>query len=185
MNALSARLLAPLACAASLVACDAPPPLPPAPGDATASDDVADVVPLEDASGDTAQGADNTVEEDAADPDCALTPTLSSLATGYFATGCAFSGCHGAGPAGGLDLRADGLHARLVGVLAVEADAARRGKRLVVAGDPAASFLLQKVDGTHGADEGDLMPLGVDSPVSPGCRVHMLRAWIAEGAQDN
>jgi hypothetical protein len=174
-----------------VVACDDAPPLPPAGGGA---EDVA-VLADSEAPADTAADDDATAPaEDAAapdvtapepDPDCTLTPSLSALATGYFATGCAFSGCHGAGPAGGLDLRAEGLHARLVGVSAVEADAARRGKKLVVAGDPAASFLLQKVDGTHGADEGDLMPLGVDTPVSPGCRVFMLRAWIAAGALDN
>jgi hypothetical protein len=188
---LSSRLLVLALSGAAVAACDDAPPLPPAPSDISAE---ADAIPAEDtatvdtATGDTATGEDVPLAEDATagpDPDCALTPTLSSLATGYFAAGCAFPGCHGSSPAGGLDLRPDGLHARLVGVSAVDVEAAGRGKKLVVAGDPAASFLLQKVDGSHAADEGDLMPLGADGPVGPGCRVFMLRAWIAAGARDD
>ncbi len=183
----AARVLVTLGAALAVAACDDAPPLPPAPSDVANADDAAvteDAAPSEDlAVTDDASPPEDTAPQP--DPDCALTPSLSALASGYFATGCAFPGCHGSSPAGGLDLRPDGLHARLVGVSAFDSDAARRGKKLVVPGDPAASFLLQKVDGTHGVDEGDLMPLGADGPVSPGCRVFMLRAWIAAGAAND
>lgn len=188
-----ARLALTFAAGLAVAACDDPPPLPPlepspdATSTSDSEDDTGDTTPDDAGLGDTTPD-DAETPEDAApqpDPDCALTPSLASLASGYFATGCAFSGCHGASPAAGLDLRPDGLHARLVGVSARDVEAAGRGKKLVVAGDPAASFLLQKVDGSHASDEGDLMPLGADGPVSTGCRVFMLRAWIAAGAADN
>jgi hypothetical protein len=170
----------------AMAACDDAPALPPADTNNNPTDTSVGT--------DTAVGEDTAVAEDTAtadtgepgpDPNCNLEPKLSSLASGYFASGCAFSGCHGSSPAAGLDLRASGLHARLVGVAADNRNAAGRGKKLVVAGDPANSFLLQKVDGTHQRDEGFLMPDGAESPVDPGCRIFMLRKWIADGALDN
>lgn len=161
---------------AAFVACDDPPALPPA--DTSAPDtSVQDTSTAEDT---------QTADSDGPDPDCTVEPKLSSLKANYFATSCSFSGCHGSrGPSADLDLSSDGLHGRLIDVLADDTNARGRGKRLVIAGDPDASFLYQKVSGTHQRDEGFLMPDGADSPVDPGCRVFMLRKWIEDGALDN
>jgi hypothetical protein len=80
-----------------------------------------------------------------------------------------------------LDLKGD-LHAALVNVPAVHAGAIAAGKKLVVPGDPAASFLVQKVEGPAPA-EGDIMPQGAHEPMDPACRIKMLRQWITDGAE--
>lgn len=117
---------------------------------------------------------------------CDIQPTLSSLKSDYFAKGCTFSGCHDSKTAeAGLDLQSDGLHARLVDIAVSDENAGPRGKLYVVAGDPDASFLLQKVEGTQAADEGALMPDGAEEPISPQCRIAKLREWIANGAKDD
>ena len=117
--------------------------------------------------------------------DCVITePTLSQLSEHYFTPSCALPSCHHSDTvAGGLDLSgtASENHARLVGVDAMGAD-----KTLVVPGDPASSFLLQKVDGSLDAPaEGVLMPQGIQEPLDPACRITMLEAWIANGAENN
>lgn len=137
---------------------------------------------------DTATGEDTAsgdIGEPGPDPNCTIEPKLSSLSSNYFSGSC--TACHGAGAQGGLDLRATGLHARLVGVMPANPNAKGRGKNLISANDPTTSFLLQKVDGTHARDEGLLMPLGLDEPSADdlGCSVFMLRKWIADGALDN
>jgi len=126
-------------------------------------------------------------DSDTADPgDCNIQPRLSSVASQYFAPGCVFDGCHTTRSSeGGLDLEAAGLHARLVNVPAQDANAAARGKLLVVPGDPDASFLLQKVEGRMEADEGELMPDGATEPIDPDCRIRMLREWIVRGAPND
>jgi hypothetical protein len=166
-----------LVSASALVACDDAPALPPA--DTSAPDTSVQQ--------DTATAEDTqTADSDGPDPSCTVEPTLSSLKANYFATSCSFSGCHGSrGASADLDLASDGLHARLIEVAADDGNARGRGKKLVVAGDPDASFLYQKVSGTHQRDEGFLMPDGADAPVDPGCRIFMLRKWIADGALDN
>ena len=62
---------------------------------------------------------------------------------------------------------------------------------IVAPGDPAASFLMHKMDGslectafTCDGGCGDLMPLGSDEPLDRATR-DTVRAWIAQGAQDN
>jgi hypothetical protein len=160
----------------ALVACDDAPALPPA-----------DTSTPDTAVQDTATAEDTqTTDSEGPDPGCTVEAKLSSLKANYFATSCAFSGCHGSrGASADLDLASDGLHGRLIDVLADDGNARGRGKRLVVAGDPDNSFLYQKVAGLHQRDEGFLMPDGADSPVDPGCRIFMLRKWIADGALDN
>lgn len=129
---------------------------------------------------------------------CETEPTLSSLKATYFATSCALSACHRAGPVsknGGLDLFSEGVHARLVGVTPHNVMAAGAGKKIVLAGDAENSFMVQKVEGriVHqtgtGAslviNEGEWMPNGTDEVVDPECWVKQLRAWIDAGAEDN
>lgn len=118
--------------------------------------------------------------------DCKVEPTLSSLKATYFANSCAFSGCHlGSRAEGKLDLTRADLHAILVGVVADDEVAGPRGKLRVVAGDPAASFMVQKVEGTQAADEGGIMPDQTDEIIDPDCSVAALKQWIADGALDN
>lgn len=143
----------------ALAACDEPPYIP----------------PLEDASG-----------ADTAPAPCTVEPTLSSLKANYFKSSCVFSGCHDKRSAEGeLDLSADDLHAQLVGVGVNDENAGPRGKIRIVAGDPDASFMVQKVEGTMARDEGTWMPDGTDEAVDPTCRIAKLREWIAAGALDN
>ena len=62
---------------------------------------------------------------------------------------------------------------------------------IVAPGDPAGSFLLHKMDGSLECTAfacdvgcGDLMPLGSDEPLDRATR-DTIRAWIAQGAEDN
>jgi hypothetical protein len=65
---------------------------------------------------------------------------IANIESKIFKTSCVFSGCHngGATPAGQLDLREGMAHAHLVDIASeIETD-----RKLVVAGNPAASYLL-------------------------------------------
>ena len=144
--------------------------------DATAGTDSTDGV-------DGIDGVDAMEGADAMDgisPDCDLEPTITSLETQYFATSCALAGsCHkGPNPGGIIILDAGTAYSNLIGVESVLAP----GKQLVVPGDPEASFLVQKVEGTMADGEGTIMPQGAQDPIDPACRIATLRAWIAAGA---
>lgn len=76
---------------------------------------------------------------------------------------------------GGLDLETDPYAA------IVDAPSAYAGRTLVVAGDPAGSFLLVKLNGEQASSEGSTMPL---SGVLPAATIDMVSAWIADGASD-
>lgn len=131
-----------------------------------------------------AAGPDGAADVQAdAGPVCEILPTLTSLETGYFSS-CTFSSCHGAKkPAAALDLTPGHAYAQLLGVKASHAKAAAAGLVRVVAGQPDASFLYQKVVGP--VQFGKLMPEGEDTVVDPDCGVAALRQWIADGALDN
>lgn len=117
---------------------------------------------------------------------CNLQPTLSDINAKYFALSCVFGGCHEAASVeGGLDMEAADLRAQFVNVPAANDKAGPRGKVRVVPGDPDASFLIQKLEGTQARDEGNMMPDGTDEPIDPACRIKMIRQWISDGAQDN
>ncbi|MEQ8277830.1 MAG: hypothetical protein RMA76_21370 [Deltaproteobacteria bacterium] len=94
---------------------------------------------------------------------------------------CAFSSCHStanANNAGMLDLTAGVAFAELVGVNAVEAP----DRVLVVAGDVAGSYLVDKIEDTNlpaGARE---MPPG--QPLSAE-RIELVRSWIEAGAAND
>jgi hypothetical protein len=93
---------------------------------------------------------------------------------------CTTRSCHSSvGHKGGLVLTPDVAYAQLVGVPAENEVAAAKGKRRVVAGDPAASYVLQKLDGPD-PNEGALMPQGGDR-LSAADRA-LVRAWIQAGA---
>jgi hypothetical protein len=130
--------------------------------------------------------------DDEADPGCEIEPTLTSIRANVFgfgkddAKGCTFGSCHDSRrPEGDLDLEADGVHGRLVNVVAANIDGEPIDKILVIPGDPDNSFLIQKLEGTQGLDEGKIMPDDAPSPVDPECRIMMIRQWITDGALDN
>jgi len=88
--------------------------------------------------------------------------------------------CHMTGEeAGNMSLVPDNAIASLVGVRSVEAHARTR----VVPGDPDASYLVMKLEGTHMAHEGAgaRMPFG-GTPLPPE-EIAKVRQWIAEGAK--
>ena len=129
-----------------------------------------------------ATGAETTGDDGGTVGDCDVEPTLSSITTEYFALSCNFSSCHGSGGAGGLTLDTDTLHESLVDVAAKHPGAV--GKVLVIPGDPANSFLIQKLEGP-GASEGSIMPVGISEPLDPECRIQAVRTWIENGALNN
>jgi hypothetical protein len=90
--------------------------------------------------------------------------------------GCNLSGCHGSALAGGLDLRPGLSYANLVGVPATNAVALAAGKLRVVPGNPAASFLAQKVRDILAPGEGMRMP--TIGPSLPKVDLDLLDAWI-------
>lgn len=94
--------------------------------------------------------------------------------------GCNVATCHGAFAQGGLDLQPTAAHTNLIDVLATNGVAAALGKRRVVPGDAAASFLSQKLRGTQGAGEGTRMPL-IGQPL-PAIELALIDAWIDAGA---
>ncbi|MSP92243.1 MAG: hypothetical protein EXR79_10650 [Myxococcales bacterium] len=88
---------------------------------------------------------------------------------------CVFSTCHkGASPAGGLGLDGD-ARAQLVD----KAAAGEPTRKRVVAGDPAASYLMDKLTQAKPA-VGDPMPPGGALEAE---RIEMVRSWIAAGAK--
>jgi hypothetical protein len=97
--------------------------------------------------------------------------------------GCNVSTCHGAFAAASLDLRPGASYAELVNVTASNPAAAAAGKKLVLPGDAAKSFLSQKLHGTLGPDEGAAMPL-VGHPL-PADQLGAIDAWIQAGAPES
>lgn len=116
-----------------------------------------------------------------------IEPTLSALRDAFILPGCSFNACHALGPSGaaaGLDLRAEDLHATLLGHQ-VSADA---GMPLITPGDPSASWLYRLVSECEPTDaQGTTvahMPLNAPTLPSTGF-VAALRLWIEAGALDN
>ena len=86
---------------------------------------------------------------------------------------CGFSSCHGDSAQGGLAIEVDSTADVLVGVMSQQ----RTDLELVSAGDPAASYLVWKIEG-HADIERDAMP----PPVGGLCDEHirLIKAWITE-----
>ena len=104
--------------------------------------------------------------------------------------GCASAnGCHGDKPTDSvhLDLRVPAAYSQLVGAKAE----ARGGAVRVKPGDPAASFLLDKLRGSLRPLEGKRMPIDPDTGVQiepspmPAGFDDVLKRWIAAGASNN
>lgn len=99
-----------------------------------------------------------------------------------FTANCTFSNCHDAvDPQLGQSLAPGRAYASIVNVRSVEAPALDR----VEPGDPAASYLVHKIEGTQGSvgGFGGRMPLG--GGALPGAEIQLIRAWVEAGAPNN
>lgn len=114
-----------------------------------------------------------------------LTATKARFSTDVapiFTQSCAFAACHAAGGKR-LVLAGAGARANLLAASTVSP------MKMVVPGDPAASFLMHKLDGTqscaecNGKDCGESMPKGAD--LLPAAKRDAIRRWIAQGANDD
>jgi hypothetical protein len=102
-----------------------------------------------------------------------LTPEFASIQANVFTPIC--TACHvGASAPQGLRLDAANSYGALVGVASSE----EPGLLRVKPGDPGASYLIQKLEGT--AAVGARMPLG--QPALPDSTIQVIREWIASGA---
>lgn len=102
-----------------------------------------------------------------------LQPTLASIQRNVFTPAC--TGCHaGAGAPQGLRLDAANSATSLVGVASTEVPSLLR----VAPGDPDASYLVRKLEGS--ATVGERMPLG--GPFLDATTIGVIRQWIADGA---
>ena len=102
--------------------------------------------------------------------------TFSSIQTNVFTPTCAT--CHsGAAAPHGLRLDAANSYALLVGVPSDEQPSILRVK----AGDPANSYLVQKISGT--AATGERMPAGL--PALPQATIDAIKQWITDGAMND
>jgi len=108
-------------------------------------------------------------------PPAGLQPTLASIQDNVFTVTCAVSNCHGgAGAQYGLRLDPGFSAGNLINVPSPrDANLIR-----VVPGDPDASFLIQKLQGTQTL--GNRMPDG--GPYLTTATVNVIRQWIQDGA---
>ena len=108
-------------------------------------------------------------------PPAGLQPTLASIQDNVFTVTCAVSNCHGgAGAQYGLRLDPGFSAGNLINVPSPrDANLIR-----VVPGDPDASFLIQKLQGTQTV--GVRMPDG--GPYLTTATVNVIRQWIQDGA---
>lgn len=120
-------------------------------------------------------GACDGAEDDGGD----APPTFTEVHERVLQTSCVFSTCHKSGPspAGEMTLERDVAHANLVDVPSPVV----AGKIRVVAGDPDASYVMEKLTAPMPAS-GDVMP--PDAPLEAE-RIELVRAWIEAGAADD
>ena len=119
---------------------------------------------------------------------------ITNIENKIFATSCIFSGCHNgaATPQGKVDMRAGMSHASMVDVASVvQPD----GRKLVVAGDPAKSYLLVMIGEIKPADADPpttdppssigFMPQGTGGQLLCPEKRGAIRRWIMAGAPAN
>jgi len=103
--------------------------------------------------------------------------TLAAIQQDIFTPSCAISGCHNAlTQAGTLNLQDEATSfSEMVGVVSTCAD-----RILVTAGDPDASYLLDKLGDGPQAPCGTVMPIGL--PSVSASDLQRIRDWILAGA---
>ena len=105
-------------------------------------------------------------------------PTLTEVQAAILTPTCATSNCHaGPSPSAGLDLSAGASHAALVD----QPSGQKPNTTLVVPGDPARSYVLDKVEGAPDI-AGQRMP--ISAPLTSS-QIDQLRRWIEAGARNN
>lgn len=109
-------------------------------------------------------------------PPAGFNPTFSEIQANVFTPDCATAGCHDAVASAGLDLTSGASYAMLVGI----ASSQEPGILRIAAGDPGASYLVQKLEGT--AATGQQMPVG-GALTQP--EIDVIRQWIIDGAIDD
>ena len=124
--------------------------------------------------GDVTMTQDGSIDDGAIDAEDFVCTTEQDVSRFVFAPSCATSRCHDADiPSARLDLETPGVTERIAGRASVHRRCA--DQVLLVPGDPAASFMMRKVLGTHGSC-GDPMPnRGEITPAQRRC----IAAWIA------
>jgi mono/diheme cytochrome c family protein len=108
-----------------------------------------------------------------------MTPTLTQLQAEIFTPKC--SGCHdgvGTVPPGALNLTAGGTYKATVNVATGEQPALK----FIVPGDPADSYLVQKLLGLSSIT-GARMPFG--GPYLDAATIAQVEAWVSAGAPNN
>ena len=122
-----------------------------------------------------------------AGPTPGLEPTFSSIQREIFSSTDAAgrracTNCHtnvGRNPAGGLNLLPDISYGALINVASVT----NAGQTRVIPGNPDASILVRKLEGTPGTS-GQRMPLGGPPYLTAG-QIQIIRRWIELGAPNN
>ena len=111
-------------------------------------------------------------------PPGSIGPNFSEIQAAVLSPSCATTGCHlGAAAPQGLRLDDANSYGMLVGVPSAESPGTLR----VAPGDPANSYLIQKLEGT--ASVGAQMPLG--APALEQAAIDVIRQWISAGAIDD
>jgi cysteine-rich repeat protein len=133
----------------------------------------------DDGNGEDADACPNTCRTTCADHE--FDSTWQAIQERVLTARCAVASCHGSLPQADLSLLPGAAHPALVDVAANNPAAAARGKKRVVPGNPAASFLVQKLRGLLAADEGFAMPR-VGQPLTAN-ELAAIEAWIRAGAE--
>lgn len=111
-------------------------------------------------------------------PPLVFAPVYSEIQANVLTPSCATAGCHAPGnPPLGLVLDAANSYTLLVGVDSAQVPGVKR----VQAGDPDASYLVQKLEGTAAA--GAQMPF-MQPPLAQ-ATIDIVRQWITDGALDD
>jgi len=124
----------------------------------------------------------STATDDAGANDTTLEATLSSIQENIFTPSCASSGCHSnTSASAGLSLAEGESFDALVGVASTEAATLNR----VTAGDPDASYLIHKLEGTQVGVGGSGSRMPASGSFLSDEEVQVIRDWITAGAENN
>jgi hypothetical protein len=120
-----------------------------------------------------------------ADDEVQVTPaTFTNVQSMVFSVGCNVPTCHGMrGGLGGLILDSGMSYDELINVDADNAAAQAMGLKLVVPGDPSASFLMTKLRSPLDPQFGTVMPQGTQGLDAP--RLDLVERWIRAGAPND
>lgn len=115
-------------------------------------------------------------------PPVTVEPTMASIQMQIFTPTCATSNCHSSAQGeGGLVLVAGASHKNLIDVVPSTRDAMLEGMLRVDPGDPANSFLIEKLRGVP-ATKGRRMPYG--GPYLSDAEIDVIEEWITNGAPE-